>query len=314
MWQPSASFDLLKQKSQYLKSIREFFYQRNIVEYDVPLLGKHTVTDPYLDSINLTCNTRNLYLQTSPEYYMKRALAAGCGDIFYLGKAFREDDVGCNHNPEFTILEWYRRGFNDTDLAQELVNLVSGLFSELKAHWHSYSELFIKYCQIDPRVSDVHTLKVYAKKNFDITWDDENKSTWLDFLFTHEIEPKLINGLHVVSDYMVEQSALARIALDNDGFFVAKRFEVFLNGIELANGYWELKDSQEQLKRFKNNQNQREKQSKAKIDIDPYFMAAIDQGLPDCAGVAMGLDRLFMCLFNKKNIKDVNSFGFSNNQ
>ena len=310
MWQTSADIESLKKRAEVLRCIRQYFYDKHVMEIDVPIIGASTVTDPYLDSISLSLNKNTHYLQTSPEYFMKRALCAGVGDIFYLGKAFRQDELGRRHSPEFTMLEWYRHDFDDLQLAQELIDIVSLLSPGISIHKYRYADIFEQLVGIDPRIATSKALEIIAKNKCTIEWTNEPKETWLDFLFTHLVEPQLQDGLYVIFDYPKEQAALARVEKDEDDMFVAKRFEVFINGMELANGYWELSDKTEQLKRFEKNQKTRELLSKKPVDIDKKFMASLEQGLPDCSGVAMGIDRLLMCLLNKNHIDDVNAFGF----
>lgn len=311
MWQPSADISVLSQRSNILKELRTFFYARSVLEVEVPILGSATVTDPFLDSVQCELNTKSYFLQTSPEYFMKRLLAAGLGDIFYLGKCFRDDEIGRSHNPEFTMLEWYRQGFDDRALAKELVDLILALKPGVGVFEKTYSELFIEHCGIDPISASVDELQNIAKTTCHVDWSDESKSTWLDLLFTHVIEPKLDAGLVVVFDYPKEQAALARLTKNNNGDIVARRFEVFFNGMELANGYWELCDPHEQRVRFEKNRLERKRLGKKDVAIDEKFMSSLASGLPECAGVALGVDRLIMCLLGEKHISHVQSFSIN---
>ena len=310
MWQPSASFTALQQRAKIVSDIRAFFASNNILEVDVPVIGASSVTDPHLDSLALTVNSKDYYLQTSPEFFMKRLLAAGCGDMYYLGKAFREDESGRHHNPEFTMLEWYRLGFDDQQLMDEVISLVILFKPGLVVEKITYGDIFMRYTGVNPYVASAVELKKYAKTQIDFQWDDSNKNTWLDLIFSHVIEPRMSSGLTVVYDYPIEQAALAKTALDETGNKVAKRFECFLQGVELANGYWELTDPVEQAKRFDNDNTMRKTMHKKEISADTKLLAALQQGMPECAGVALGVDRLVMALTNAERLAAVQSFSW----
>lgn len=310
MWQPSASFTALQQRAKIVSDIRAFFASHNVLEVDVPVIGASAVTDPHLDSLALTVNTQDYYLQTSPEFFMKRLLAAGYGDIYYLGKAFRQDESGRYHNPEFTMLEWYRLGFDDQQLMDEVISLVTFFKPDLKVEKIAYGDIFIRYTGLNPYVASVVELKEYAKTHIDLQWDDDNKSTWLDLIFSHLIEPRMATNLTVVYDYPYEQAALAKIGLNVAGNKVAKRFECFLQGVELANGYWELTDPVEQAKRFDHDNTTRKAMYKKEMPTDTKLLAALHQGMPECAGVALGIDRLVMALTDAERLAAVQSFAW----
>lgn len=310
MWQPSASFTALQQRAKILSDIRAFFASNNVLEVDVPVIGASSVTDPHLDSLALVVNTKDYYLQTSPEFFMKRLLAAGYGDMYYLGKAFRQDESGRYHNPEFTMLEWYRLGFDDQQLMDEVISLVALFKPDLVVEKITYGDIFMRCTGLNPYVASAEELKKYAKKHIDFQWDDSNKSTWLDLIFSHVIEPRMSSGLTVVYDYPGEQAALAKTALNIAGDKIAKRFECFLQGVELANGYWELTDPIEQAKRFESDNVMRKTMHKKEIYADAKLLAALQQGMPECAGVALGVDRLVMALTDAERLAAVQSFAW----
>jgi lysyl-tRNA synthetase class 2 len=307
MWQPSASLAVLKKRAELLASIREFFAARAVLEVDVPVLGVSTVTDPHLQAIPAEVAGQRQFLQTSPEFYVKRLLAAGVGSCYYLGKAFRQDERGRRHRPEFTMLEWYRLGFDDRQLREEIIELIAAVGEDVVSRQRSYYDLFVEHLGVDPHAADAGQLAQLAAEKLDVHWSDTDKSTWLDLLFSHCIEPHL-EQLVLVYDYPACQCALARTATDERGQLVAKRFEVFWNGMELANGYWELTDAKEQAARFQVDNQTRQQLGLPQVAADDQLLAALEAGLPDCAGVALGVDRLLMCLQGAATIDDVVPF------
>ncbi|MDY6981256.1 MAG: EF-P lysine aminoacylase EpmA, partial [Pseudomonadota bacterium] len=265
-------------------------------------------------SLHVPQNGADAYLHTSPEYPMKRLLAAGSGPIYQVCKVFRAGEAGRRHNPEFTMLEWYRPGFDHHALMQEVDDLVRALladaFSLEETCRFSYRDLFLRYLQLDPFTCTVKELQQQARQqHIDIAHHpDMERDNWLDLLLTHVIEPQLpANRPVFVYDYPASQGALARLQQQND-ITVASRFELYLGGLELANGYHELQDPAEQRQRFERDQQQRQQQGRFVPEIDEKFLAALEHGLPDCAGVALGLDRLLMIASGKDDIRDVLSF------
>ena len=251
-WRPTASLETLQKRAELLAQIRSFFYARNLMEVEVPLIATHAVLDVHIDSIPVEVSEDKdeiCFLSSSPEFFMKRLLANGSGSIFYLGKAFRLGDKGKKHNPEFTMLEWYRLGWDEHRLIDELADLLCAVGVEKKMSKISYGELFEKHLSINPHTADEASLKKLVQQNIEITIDDLNINDCLDLLFSHYIEPKL-QGLVCVYDYPASQAALAKTAVNEDGIEVARRFEFFLEGMELANGYFELIDAVEQRARF----------------------------------------------------------------
>ena len=301
-WQPSATLETIKRRARLLAELRSFFYARGVLEVDVPVLGHATVTDPNLEPLEVLSNPA-AYLQTSPEFFMKRLLAAGTGSIFYLGKAFRAEEEGRRHRAEFTILEWYRSGFDDTRLIAEVTELFRMLSPALDVEVVPYRELFEAHVGTDPHSATAETLAAIALEKLDIRWPDKNINTWLDLLFTHLVEPAIASDrLTIVTDYPASQCALAKVAHNALGQRVAKRFEVYWKGMELANGYWELTDVEEQNRRFASDNKTRQAAGK---NLGETQGQAQQHGLPECSGIALGVDRLLMCLLDKTDIEDV---------
>lgn len=305
MFQPSASLKAIKKRAQLLQELRAFFYAREILEVDVPAIGDATVTDVHLQPLEVNGGG---FLQTSPEYYMKRLLAAGSGSIYYLGKAYRSEESGRRHRSEFTLLEWYCLGMDDRQLMLQMMELFSALAPQVPMAQRSYREVFETVLGIDPYAADLHQLQVVIGRTLELSAPLNTKSDCLDLLFSHCVEPSLGPGITLVYDYPREQCALARLAKNEAGFVVARRFEVYWDGMELANGYWELKAVDEQRQRFYADQQQRSVMGLAVPQQDERFLAALAAGLPDCAGVALGVDRLLMCLLGARDIREVMPF------
>lgn len=322
-WQPSASLSRLKERADFLRDIRLFFAKRHIMEVDTPLLCQGVATDPCLQAFAV--NVKNTsqpplfrYLQTSPEYAMKRIVAAGSGPIYYLGKAFRFEELGKKHNPEFTMLEWYRPGWDHLALIAEVDTLMQHMINTSPAMVTTYAELFLKHFKINPHLAEKSELQAIAQQN---QWAGENdfldldKDGWLDLLMSHGIEPHLGQTEPlVVTDYPASQASLAktRIIDGPNPYLVAERFEFYFKGIELANGYHELSCAKEQAQRFEEDLQKREAQGLAQLPIDQYLLGALQAGFPPCAGVALGVDRLFMLKAGEKDIANVIPFGWNN--
>lgn len=306
----------LKSRAQLYASIRQFFAERGVLEVETPLLSQHTVTDPHIESFavplspNSQLQTPNYYLQTSPEYAMKRLLASGSGCIYQITKSFRRGEAGSQHNPEFSMLEWYRVGFNHHDLMNELDALLQFSIGSKPAEKISYRDLFLQYLQIDPLTADLSVLKnCIAQNKINIDASDFDHDTALQVLLSHLIEPKMgIEKPLFLYDFPPTQAALSNIRMDE--YPVAERFELYINGSEIANGFHELTDAAEQENRFQSNQLARKNNQQAVPEIDHYFIDALKSGLPACAGVAVGLDRLLMQHMNTREICDVIAFPF----
>lgn len=312
-WQPSATIKLLQQRAELLQQLREFFRQRDVLEVEMPLLSRYSVTDPHLDVISTldpcSAGPDPFYLQTSPEYAMKRLLAAGSGAIYSLGKAFRLGERGSRHNPEFTLLEWYRPGFDHLALMKEVEELVKQVLGKPSCQYVSYREAFQQFLSIDPHECELSQLKTLASQSIDCQMESDSCDDWLNLLLAEVIEPELGKDEPTfLYDYPASQAALAKIAEDSQGQRVAQRFELYIEGVELANGYYELTDWQEQQQRFKQDRLLRQNLGKDDREGDPRLLAALQQGLPECAGVALGVDRLLMLKTGEPSIANVISF------
>ncbi len=307
-WKPSASLEAVKARAALYHAVREFFQMRQVLEVDVPLLSPYATVDPFINSM-VVSGASARYLQTSPEFFLKRFLATYQADCYYLGKAFREEERGARHHPEFTLLEWYRVAWDEVQLGGEVVQLLQHVLPEMPLTTLSYADLFYDRTCINPHTASVSELRGYAQSQLDIAFDSADKNTWLDIVFTHCIEPTLSQGIVVIEQYPQSQAALARIEHTADGIPVARRFEVYVNGVELANGYWELFDGEEQQQRFGADMDYRQQNNLPEYPCDQKLVEALKGGhFPSCAGVALGIDRLLMCLLQRARIDDVLTF------
>lgn len=314
-WAPTISLQNLRQRAQIIAQIRQFFAERDILEVETPLLSAGTITDPNIFSLEVKVNglaekNNKFYLQTSPEFAMKRLLCAGSGAIYQICKAFRDGEAGRRHNPEFTMLEWYRPDFDHRQLMQEIDVFLQTILQAAPAEYLSYQQAFIKYLNIDPLAATVPELKTCAAQQAlgDLsTLETADKDTWLNLLISHCVEPHLgIRQPTFLYDFPASQAALAKIRQDR--YPVAERFEIFVNGMELGNGFHELLDAREQRLRFKNDLMKRAEANIPSVAIDNNFLAALEHGLPNSAGVAIGIDRLMMLALKTTNIADVIAF------
>ena len=309
-WRPTALPDRLQARARLLQNIREFFLAEGVMEVETPLISMAGNTDPEIQSIRTASGG---YLRTSPEFALKRLLAAGSGDVFELGRVFRSGESGRNHNPEFTMLEWYRTGFTYHQLMDEVASLVRycgrGKLDQWPQQKLSYQQLFLKYTGLDPFLADEKELCARAK---DHGVDDIklNRRQWLDLLVSIVIQPALPEQhLTFVYDFPADQAALARVRQGDPP--LAERFELYLGRTELANGYQELTDAHEQKQRFDNENLQRKSGGKDVCEIDQRLIDALEHGLPECAGVALGVDRLLMVFCGAGSINEVTAFPFS---
>lgn len=311
-WQPTCTPNNLKLRANLYHKIRQFFLSRGVMEVETPLLCQYTVTDPHIESfivpLSHTHTHPSHYLQTSPEYAMKRLLAADRSAIYQITKSFRIGESGSQHNPEFSMLEWYRPGFNHHDLMDELDALLQFTINSKPAEKISYRDLFLKYLNINPLTASVEKLKnIIAENKINIDATDFDYNTALQVLLSHLIEPSMgVEKPLFLYDFPPSQAALSKIR-NNE---VAERFELYINGSEIANGFHELTDADEQQKRFKQNQLIRQENNQSIPEIDHFFIDALKSGMPNCAGVAVGLDRLLMQYAKTGNIQDVIAFPF----
>ena len=309
-WRPTAAPGQLQARALLLREIREFFAERKVMEVETPLISMSGNTDPEIQSIRTADGG---YLRTSPEFALKRLLASGSGDIYELGRVFRGDEAGRTHNPEFTMLEWYRKGFSHHRLMDEVTDLVKrcgrGKFDRWPVQKLSYRELFLHYAGLDPFDADEHTLAECAQKN-GIDELELTRRQWLDLLLSVVIQPAMPEHcLTYVHDFPADQAALARVRQDNPP--VAERFELYLGRTELANGYQELTDAAEQARRFEADNRQRESRGQPVYQADHNLVKALEHGLPECAGVALGVDRLLMAVTGAASITEVLAFPHS---
>jgi lysyl-tRNA synthetase class 2 len=306
-WRPIATIDSLRHRAQVYRQIREFFEQREVFEVDTPQLSASTNTDPQIASIRVPHKAESLYLQTSPEFAMKRLLAAGSGSIYQICHAFREAESGRRHHPEFTLLEWYRSGFDYQALMDEIEQLIDELSGKSNEFQRiSYRELFIEYAGIDCLNIELTQLRSRCEELVAGTNSNElDFDQCLDLLLSLVVSPQL-RGYLFIYDYPRSQAALARLSPQNP--LLAERFELFHNDLELANGFSELTDAGQQRLRFEQDNHLRALRGLRQYPLDENLLAALEAGLPDCAGVALGLDRLLMVLLGLHHIDEVLAF------
>ena len=314
MWKPTASMEELQVRAALLAEVRHFFLERGVLEVETPLLCSSTATDPHLDSLMLHALDEARFLQTSPEFPMKRLLAAGSGPIYQICKAFRKGEQGRFHNPEFTLLEWYRPGFSLDQLVAEIADLVLALGHSLGfERWGpilhtTYAACFQRVLGLDPHKATAEELAVIAKQTLGVAFDDMAREDWLDLLMSHCVEPAMPKGLMFLLDFPVEQAALAEKGVDAQGRMVAKRAELYINGVEVANAYQELLDPREQRARFEADNEKRRVTNKSQLPMPEYLLGAMQAGIPKTAGVALGVDRLLMQLMKTERLEATLSF------
>jgi lysyl-tRNA synthetase class 2 len=315
---PSRHPDALRMRARLNALVRTFFAERNVLEVETPVLSRAGNTDPNIASFSLEFSgrtdgaPRTRWLRTSPEYPLKRLLAEGIGDCYELGRVFRDGEAGGRHNPEFTMLEWYRTGRDHRWLARETAALVQAALAlvarEARVVETSYRDLYDTQLGIDPFTADEATLRA-ALGDVAIDPAGLTRDDWLDLLATHRLQPAFpADQLLIVHDNPASQCALARIRVGDPP--VAERFEVYLGPLELANGYHELRDPAEQRERFQRDHAVRATRGQPAPPLDEALLAAL-AGLPDCAGVALGIDRLLMAMLGTGRIADVLAFDFA---
>ena len=319
-WLPDASIQLLQKRAKIIQTIRNFFIERSLLEVETPTLSQSGVTDINLFSFKTsfvgadlgaekqTVLGLPLYLQTSPEFHMKRLLSAGSGSIFQICKVFRNEESGRNHNPEFTLLEWYRVDYDHFLLMDEMDELLQLIFNCEAARRCTYQQAFIEVLDVDPLTASLDELKQAGSKlNLGSVLSNETDiDTILQLLFGIAIEPVIAPKTPCfIYNFPASQAALARISKDDPR--VAERFEVYYKGIELANGFHELNAPQDQLIRFKEDNRIRKLRGLEQMSIDQHFINSLEK-LPNCAGVAIGIDRLIMLATEQTHINNVLSF------
>ncbi len=319
-WRPTASFEALRLRAELNAHIRGFFAERGVIEVETPLLSPAGNTDPNIAAFQLEFSgrtdgaPRTRWLRTSPEFALKRLLAAGVGDCYELGRVFRDGEAGGRHNPEFTMLEWYRVGWDQHRLLGEAAELVAEALARVGRSANlervTYRDLYLRELELDPMTAPDTDLRAALG---DVVVDPAHltRDDWLDLLMTHRLQPAFpADRITAVVDYPASQCALAQVAPDASGTPVAQRFELYLGGLELANGYHELADAQEQGERFDLDLEERRARGVVAPFRDERLLDALSSGFPDCAGVALGVDRLLMSMLGTERIADVLAFDF----
>ena len=302
-------------RAQMLAQIRQFFAERQVLEVQTPLMSQAGNTDVFVPSISTNVTVQDKpqthYLHTSPEFAMKRMLASWKVAIYQICPVFRDNEVGSRHNSEFTMLEWYRPGFDLEALAAELSDLLTTVYGQSQnLIYYSYSQAFVDYVGIHPLTASLETIKATAEENALGGLDlGEDHQGWLDVLFSHLVEPNLgYQSPTLITDYPPATAALAKVETDEQGNEVAKRFELYINGIEIANAYDELADGAALQARFEADNEERARRGLPIMPIDERLVAACDH-LPACSGIALGIDRLLMVVTGAKSIDEVIGFG-----
>ncbi|MEO8498423.1 MAG: EF-P lysine aminoacylase EpmA [Planctomycetota bacterium] len=315
---PAASWENLRLRAGLLTRLRDFFARHDFLEVETPLLSADTVIDRHLDPLSVTLFDdprtpdvgRRMWLQTSPEFAMKRLLAAGADRIYQVTRAFRGAESGAHHNPEFTMVEWYRVGDSMATGMALLGELACELLGADRVSRISYGEAFQRFVDVDPHAATEKELAVAARSHGVATPDDmpkDDRDGWLNLLLATLVEPKLgIARPEILYDYPASQAALAQVRADKPP--VAERFELYANGVELANGYHELLDPSVLRERNRQANRQRRTDGKCVLPEDSRLIAAMEHGLPDCVGVALGFDRLVMIAAGATSLSEVMAF------
>jgi len=314
-WQPAATLASIHRRAQLLECIRRFFAHRGVLEVDTPALSSATTVEPHLQAMTTRCSVykggERLYPHTSPEFPMKRLLAAGSGAIYQICKVFRDGESGRHHNPEFTMLEWYRPGYDHIRLMDEMEELLASAVeaSVPRAIRITYRQAFLDCAGVDPYAGADQLHDYIAGEGIDCAGDPncDTIDYWRDLILTHRVEPNLDPAVPTfIYDYPASQASLARIRPGDP--LVAERFELYWKGLELANGFHELGDADEQAQRFTADSVVRDSLGLEPVATDQRLLAALRAGLPPCAGVALGLDRLLMAVTGVQQIDQVLAF------
>ncbi|MGP5119112.1 EF-P lysine aminoacylase EpmA [Psychrobacter alimentarius] len=320
---PTMSLAMAQQRAQFISNIRQFFLKQQVLEVQTPLLSQAGNTDTFLQSVAAQVTYQDkpstYYLHTSPEFAMKRLLASWQVPIYQICPVFRDNEIGTRHNIEFTMLEWYQPNYSLADMAAEVGELLEVLYGyPVVMNHYRYVDAFMDFVGIHPLTASLAALQAVAEDKglmgFDFNSEHSNDSesdrrqSWLDLLFSHAVEPHLGHDLPtLIIEYPPATAALAKTALDKEGNEVAKRFELYINGIEIANAYDELADGQALRARFEKDNQLRERHNLPVMPIDEHLIAASDNLIP-CSGIAVGIDRLFMVIVGAGSIEEVISF------
>ena len=303
-WRPSASLDALRQRARLYRHIRDFFATRDVLEVVTPALAAHGVSEPAIDTIEVPGYG---VLQSSPEYHMKRLLASGSGAIFQISQVFRHGEQGARHNPEFALLEWYQPGYSLAQLVEECSELLSPILNHGQVVHFTFREAFRQHTGVDPLSASVADLRNAIPQDQEVPSLD--RAQLVDWLMACVVEPALpASELVAITEFPPWSAALAQLGSDAQGETVAQRFELYFNGLELANGYQELCDAGEQSARFAADRQRRQQLGLKDVPEDENLLAALQHGMPACAGVALGLDRVLMAALGSQRIEDVLAF------
>ena len=322
---PTMTLSMAQQRAQLMSTVRQFFATHQVLEVQTPLLSQAGNTDTFLQSVAAQVTYQDkpctYYLHTSPEFAMKRLLASWQVPIYQICSVFRDNEIGVRHNIEFTMLEWYQPNYSLDDMAAELGELLAALYghSVVMSHYR-YVDAFMDFVGIHPLTASLDALQAVAEDKgltgFDFNSDLDNtedgeadiRQSWLDLLFSHAVEPNLGHDLPtLIIEYPPATAALAKTAVDKEGNTVAKRFELYINGIEIANAYDELADGQALRERFEQDNQLRKRHNLPQMPIDEHLLAASDALIP-CSGIAVGIDRLLMVITGANSLEDVISF------
>ena len=318
---PTATIEMLRQRAEVVRSIRSFFDQRNFFEVETPTISHDIVVDRYLHPVGVTKSDltgragdsdQRLWLQTSPEFGMKRLVAAGAVAIYQICKAYRRDEIGRIHNPEFTMLEWYRAGDDLVTGMDLLAELVETILDTPKTERLSYREAFKKFADIDPFESSIESLQNTVRTaSVTVELEGESRDDYLNVILSAIVEPNLgVGAPTIIYDWPASQAALAMVR--DDEHSVAERFEIYVNGVELANGYHELLEARELSRRNSINNQMRVKDGNQLLPEGSRLLDAMRKGIPQCAGVALGVDRLVMLALGAKSVSEVMAFTIDN--
>ena len=304
-WQPATGPEALRARARLYRQIRAFFDERGVLEVQTPVLGARGVTEPHIHCIPVPDHG---WLQPSPEYHMKRLLAAGSGPVYQITPVFRAGERGRRHNPEFTMLEWYRPGFRLDAMIRETLALLEPLLAPQQVRHVRFRELFREHTGLDPLTAPTRELLELVRQQEPDFAEDEH-ATLVEYLLSRQVEPALPpEQLTVVTDFPGWAAALAETAADDEGTTVARRFEVYFRGLELANGYQELTDPEEQRARFEQDRALRSQRGVPDMAPDENLLAALEAGLPQCSGVALGIERVLMAWLGADTIEEVIAF------
>ena len=322
---PTMSLAMAQQRAQFMNSIRQFFIKRQVLEVQTPLLSQAGNTDTFLQSVAAQVTYQDkpctYYLHTSPEFAMKRLLATWQVPIYQICPVFRDNEIGVRHNIEFTMLEWYQPNYSLADMASEVGELLEMLYGyPIVMNHYRYVDAFMDFVGIHPLTASLSALQAVAEDKgltgFDFNSEascstdseQDHRQSWLDLLFSHAVEPNLGHDLPtLIIEYPPATAALAKTALDKEGNNVAKRFELYINGVEIANAYDELADGQALKKRFEQDNQLRQRHNLPSMPLDEHLIRASDDLIP-CSGIAVGLDRLLMVITGASSLEDVISF------